>query len=264
MIMGSKGDRVQSAFGPQREKNLKNALAHMIGRDFPRMGGDRIRQLCAEMILEVLAAHLRPKEHLHHGQVLWLGVDINDPPTRSKRIADTHLIPVILDLSTDEDLQARIDRKPVEERRQIRAIRLCQQAYGQGALLSGTDLAELMSGDPAVLAGAVTAYERKTGKLVPRRATVHDIGSGITHKRIICWKRYAEGKTSDQIARETYHTVESVDRYLGQFDRVRHCRMQSMTAEETAYALNCGRRLVEEYLCIDLALEQAAEKKHAP
>ena len=88
MIMGSKGDRVQSAFGPQREKNLKNALAHMIGRDFPRMGGDRIRQLCAEMILEVLAAHLRPKEHLHHGQVLWLGVDINDPPTRSKRIAD--------------------------------------------------------------------------------------------------------------------------------------------------------------------------------
>ncbi len=97
--MRCKVDYVRKKFGPLREKSLKNALAHAIGRDFPRIGGDRIRQLCAEMILEVLEAHLRPREHMGHGQSLWLGVDVNDPPARHKRIADTQLVPVVLDLS---------------------------------------------------------------------------------------------------------------------------------------------------------------------
>ena len=234
-------------------------MAHVIGRDYPRIGGDRIRVLCAEMILEVVAAHLRPREHLRHWQALWLGVDVNDPPARGKRIADTHLIPVILDVSTDEDIQARLDRTPAEERLRTKAIRLCEQAYHQGALLSNADLAELMTGDASRIASALVSHERKTGKVIPRRATVHDVGCGITHKRIICWKRYADGKSSDQVARETYHTVEAVDRYLGQFDRVRHCRTQGMTPAETAYALNCSRGLVEEYLQIDRELKGAVE-----
>jgi DNA-binding CsgD family transcriptional regulator len=259
VLINPKLDRVRKMFGPLREKSLKNALAHVIGRDFPRIGGDRIRVLCAEMILEVVAEHLRPREHLRHGQVLWLGVDVNDPPARSKRIADTHLIPVILDVSTTADVEARLNRTPAEERLQAKAIRLCEQAYQQGALLSNADLAELMTGDASRIASALVRHERKTGKVIPRRATVHDVGCGITHKRIICWKRYAEGKSSDQVARETYHTVEAVDRYLGQFDRVRHCRTQGMTPAETAYALNCSPTLVEEYLQIDRELKGAVE-----
>ena len=109
----------------------------------------------------------------------------------------------------------------------------------------------------------MVSHERKTGKVVPRRATVHDVGCGITHKRIICWKQYADGKSSDQVARETYHIVEAVNRYLGQFDRVRHCRMQGMTPAETAYALNCGRSLVEEYLRIDRELTGAVDGENA-
>ena len=262
-MISPKLDRVRRMFGPLREKNLRNALAHVIGRDFPRIGGDRIRELCAEMILEVVGAHLRPREQLRHGQALWLGVDVNDPPSRGKRTADMDLVPVVLDLSTDEDILARLDRAPVGERLRMRAVRLCEQAYRQGALLSNADLAELMTGDASRIASVLTSHERKTGKVIPRRATVHDVGCGVTHKRIICWKRYAEGKSSDQVACETYHTVESVDRYLGQFDRVRHCRMQGMTPAETAYALNCGRSLVEEYLRIDRELTGAVEDENA-
>ena len=124
VVINPKLDRVRKMFGSLREKSLKNALAHVIGRDFPRIGGERIRALCAEMILDVVAEHLRPREHLRHGQVLWLGIDINDPPSRGKRTADTDLVPVVLDLSTDEDILARIDRVPVAERLRMRAVRL--------------------------------------------------------------------------------------------------------------------------------------------
>ena len=98
-------------------------------------------------------------------------------------------------------------------------------------------------------------YERKNRKVVPRRATLHDAGSGLSHKWIICYKRYVEGKSPDQIARETYHSLDAVDRYLGQIDRVRHCRLQGLSAAETAHILNCGVTLVQAYLQIDRELE---------
>jgi hypothetical protein len=253
--MSRQVDYVRKKFGPLQQKTLKNALAHRIGQDFPRIGGERIRQLCAEMILEVIDAHVRSRDRLGHGQVMWMGIHVNDPPRRYRRIADTRLVPLVLDLSTPDDVQARLDRQPGKQRLQTKMVRLCEQAYRQKALLSNCDLAELMNLGESSVARMLTAHERQTGKLVPRRATLHDVGTGLTHKRIICWKRYAEGKTSDVIAQETYHSMEAVDRYLAQFDRVRHCRKEGMTPEHTAFILGCSLALVKEYLAIDQELE---------
>jgi DNA-binding CsgD family transcriptional regulator len=253
--MGGRVDYVRKHFGPLQDKTLVNALSHCIGRQFPRIGGRRIRKLCAEMILEVVARHLRPREHLHHGQVLWMGISVDDPPSRGKRTAETELVPVVLDLSTSDDIEARIQRRGKMERQERILVRLCRQAHEQNALLSNCDLAQLLGIAESYVAHLLSRYEDRTGQVVPRRATVHDVGTGLTHKRIICYKRYGEGKTSEQIARETYHSLESVDRYLGQYDRVRHCRQEGMDAPQIAFTLNCSRSLVEQYLAIDRELE---------
>ena len=256
--MSREVDYVRKKFGPLLEKSLQNALAHRIAEEFPRIGGPRIQQLCAEMILEVIGDHVRSREQVQHGQVLWMAVAIDDPPARYRRIADTRLVPVVLDVSTPEDVQARLDRESRQQQLQRKTVRLCRQAHQQGALLSNCDLAELLNKNDGSVAAALTNYEQTTGQLVPRRATLHDVGSGLTHKAIICRKRYREGKSSDLIARETYHSMEAVDRYLGQFDRVRHCRQQGLSAEQTAYTLNCSLGLVQEYLALDLELEGKA------
>ena len=253
--MSRKLDYVRKKFAPLQDKTLHKALAHVIGKQFPRIGGPRILDLCAELVLKVVADHLRPREHIRHGQALWMGVSKDDPPRRHRRIADTDLVPVVLDLSTADDIQARLDLIPAIERLRRKAVRLCQQAYRQGALLSNCDLAELLSVNDSRIASVLADHERQTGKLVPRRATLHDVGTGLTHKRIICWKYYAEGKATDEVARETYHSPEAVDRYLGQFDRVRHCRREGMTAQATAFTLDCSLALVQEYLKIDDELE---------
>ncbi len=249
--MSSKPDFIRKRFGPLREKTLRNALAHRIVKEFPRIGGPRICQLCADMILEVIFKHMRSREHLTHGQTLWMAVSVNNPPANRQRIADSELVPVLLDLCTAEDVQLRIDRLPVPQRLLRKVLRLCQQAYDQGGLLSNCDLAELLNTQDSRIAQVLVEHERITGTLVPRRATIHDAGSGLTHKRIICWKRYAEGKEPHIVARETYHSLEAVDRYLGQYDRVRHCRLQGLTPEQTAHTLACSLRLVQEYLAID-------------
>jgi hypothetical protein len=255
--MSSQPDFIRKKYGPLREKTLRNAVAHRVAKEFPRIGGPRICQLCADMILEVIFKHMRPQDHVAHGQTLWMAVSVKDPPGHRQRIADTDLVPVLLELSTAEDVHRRIERLPGPERLLRKALRLCEQAFKQGGLLSNCDLAELLNRDDSQIAHVLAQHERLTNTVVPRRATLHDVGTGLTHKRIICWKRYAEGKEPHIVARETYHSLEAVDRYLGQYDRVRHCRLQGLTPEQTAHTLACGLPLVKEYLAIDDLLEKS-------
>ena len=243
-------DFLRKKFAPMREKTLKHALAQRLRKDFPRLGGDRILNLCAEMILELVREHLRPLASVEHGQVVWMAVSRQDPPARGKRIAHTDLIPVVLNLITVQDIDAILARQPAQERLRRKALRLCEEACAQGALLSNCDLALLLNKDNSQIASVIVAHEREKQEVIPRRATLHDVGTGLTHKRIICWKRYAEGKSQDQIARETHHSLEAVDNYLGKFDRVRHCLEQGMNPDEIAFALNCSVALINQYVAI--------------
>ena len=258
--MANAPDYVRKKYGPLQDKTLRNVLAHRIHQQFPRIGGPIIRRACADLILDVFNDHVRPQSTLAHGQVLWMAVSIDDPPRRYQRIQETDLVPVILDLSVAQDVQCRIDRVAPRERLLRKAVRLSQQAYQQGGLLSNCDLAELLGTDDSRIAQLLAQHERDTQKIIPRRATVHDVGTGLTHKAIICWKRYAEGKEPSQIARETRHSLQAVDRYLGQYDRVRHCRKRGMDPRETAHILRCSVALVEQYLDIDRRLENSDDE----
>lgn len=253
--MGRNPDYVRKKYGPLRDKSLQNVLAHCIHKEFPRIGGPRIRQLCATMILEVVKTHERHRETVSHGQVLWMAVAADCPPKRHQRILDTDLVPVILDLSTPADIERRIQRKRPAERLLNKALRLCKQAYEQGGLLSNCDLAEILTTSDSRIAHLLAQHERDTGRIVPRRATLHDVGTGLTHKVVICNSRYVAGKEPSQIARDTYHTVEAVDRYLAQYDRVRFCKLQGLSSQETSRALNCTHNLVLQYLQINENLE---------
>jgi DNA-binding CsgD family transcriptional regulator len=192
-----------------------------------------------------------------------MGVSLNDPPAHGKRISHTDLVPVVLNLSTSEDIDAILARKSPSERLLSKALRLCRESHAQGALLSNSDLAELLSTSDGKISRLIAEHERRCQQIIPRRATLHDVGSALTHKRIICWKRYAEGKSSDQIALETYHSLWAVDNYLAKFDRVRHCIEQGMNAQETAFALNCSLGLVDQYIAIDNELKNSKNKRSA-
>lgn len=250
-------DYLHKHLKPMKVKTLRGQLCRTIRQTFPRLGGVRITNLLADIILEVVQSHLRPRDSLHHGQLLWLGFDINDPPARNKTAENVRLVPVVLDLWTEDDVEAHMDRVSPPERLLTRCIRLHQQAYEQGALLSNVDLGGMLGVSYSRISTLLAAHEREQKVVIPRRATLHDVGSGVTHKRIICWKRYVDGKSPDVIARETHHSLTAVDRYLGMFDRVRCCNQQQMLAHEIARVLGCTERLVNEYLAIDVMLARS-------
>jgi len=252
-------DPLRKSVKPLLDRGLRPALAQRLGQEFPRIGGPRILDLCAQMVLEVVEEQIRPLESLRHGQALWLAVDKDDPPSRNKTMKKTRLKAVVLDLSTPEDIEARLQHEAASQRHLRKFERLSRQAYEQGGLLGNYDLEQLLNVSAPRIGVLLSQHERETGQIIPRRATLHDLGSGLTHKRIICWKRYAEGKATPDIARETYHSDWAVDRYLSQFDRVRHCRKEGLTEQQTAYMLNCSLGLVREYVAIDEELQQRRE-----
>lgn len=247
-------DYLHKHLKPMKVKSLRGQLSRTIRQTFPHFGGMRITNLLADIILEVVESHLRPRDSLHHGQLLWLGYDINDPPSRNKTAENVRLLPVVLDLWTEDDVEAHMDRVSPSERLLTRCIRLHEQAYAQGALLSNVDLGGMLGVSYHRISSLLAAHEREHKVVIPRRATLHDVGSGVTHKRIICWKRYVDGKSPEVIARETHHSLTAVDRYLGMFDRVRCCNQQQMPSHEIARVLGCTERLVNEYLAIDAML----------
>lgn len=132
--------------------------------------------------------------------------------------------------------------------RRQRIQRLLLEAVEQGGAASQEDLAR-------ALGVAVRTIKRdcalltQQGVYLPTRGNLRGIGRGQTHKALIV-KRWLAGSTYDQIARQTHHSVVSVQRYVQTFTRVMELHQRGMAETEIALLLQIGQPLVAEYVTI--------------
>ncbi len=229
-------------------KTFKGALCHLLHTEFPGLFGPAVTRLFADKIDELYDRFHPDKDRFKLGQLFWAGVAIDDPPSRNKRIEDTRLVPIVLDLVTARDIdeaQVKGMRTPT---RRAKIARLFRQAYEQGAVLSLADVSLMIHINYSTLSRLVLEHERETGTTVPRRGTIHDMGRSVTHKRIICFKRLVEQKPTSQVAQETFHSADEVEYYVQSLRRIQLCRDSGMSPEEAAQATGHTLSLVREYL----------------
>jgi hypothetical protein len=234
-------------------KTFKSVLCHLLHTEFPGIFGPTISRLFADKIDELYERFHPPRSRFKSGQVLWTGVAIDDPPSRNKRIEDTRLVPIVLDLVAAQDIHEAQDKVLRSRTRLTKIIRLFHQAYEQGAVLGHADVSLLLNMHISRISTCVLIYERETGQLVPRRGTIHDMGRSVTHKAIICYKSLVEKKPTSQVAQETFHSPEDVEHYVQCFRRIQLCRDKGLSPEEVAQATGHSLALVQEYL--DLIVE---------
>lgn len=234
-------------------KTFHSTLCHLLQTEFPGTFGPAVTQLFADKINELYQRCHPPLSRVKVGQVLWLAVAADDLPARNKRIEDTRLLPVILDLVTRADIDAAIATRTRLETRAAKIVRLFRQAYEQGAVLSYPDVSLLLHLHTNTISRVVVEHEKATQETVPRRGTIHDLGRSVTHKAVICYKRLVEKKPTSQVAQETFHTPEEVEYYVQCFRRVQLCRDNGMSLEDTARATGHSLFLVQEY--VDLLQE---------
>jgi hypothetical protein len=231
-------------------KTFRSALCHLLTTEFPGVFGPAIAGLLADRIDELYARFHPPASRFRAGQMLWAAVAVDDPPSRNKRIEDTRLVPVILDVVTGQDIQEATIPKHAKKTRCNKVVRICRQAYAQGGVLSLADIALMLSMNMTTVSSAILEHERSGGEMVPRRGTIHDMGRSVTHKAIICFKHVVEKKPTSQVASETFHSPEEVEYYVECFKRVQLCRDNGMSKEDIALATGHSLSLVQEYLAL--------------
>ena len=133
--------------------------------------------------------------------------------------------------------------------RQLRILRLTEESYIQGGLLTQEDLGRLLQVSSRTIRNDIRELQRD-GNIVHTRGYDHDIGRGVSHKsRII--DLYLSGLTYDEIMRRTRHSAFSIKRYVYSFSRLLLLLSHDMAnVSELSRLLHQSERLTKEYLAI--------------
>jgi len=237
-----------STYDASKRKTFHSSLCHLLQTEFPGVFGPAVTRLFADKIDVLYEGFHPPRSRLKVGQVFWAAVAVDDPPHKDKRIEDTRLVPVILDLVTPQDIDNSSHGGRRVQIRRDRILRLFRQTYEQGGVLSYADVSLLAHIGMNAITAVVHAEQEATGLPVPCRGTVHDMGRSVSHKAIICYKRLVEKKATSQVAQETFHSAEEVEYYVQTLRRVQLCRDSGMGPEDIAQATGHSQLLVREYL----------------
>jgi len=131
--------------------------------------------------------------------------------------------------------------------RQLRILRLTEEAYHQGGLLTQEDLGRLLQVSSRTIRNDIRDLQRD-GNTVHTRGYDHDIGRGVSHKTRIV-DLYLSGFTYDEIMRRTRHSAFSIKRYVCTFGRLLLLLSRNMTnVIELSRLLNQSERLTGEYM----------------
>ncbi len=236
------------AYDASDRKTFRSALCHLLQTEFPGVFGPSVTQLFAQRVEDLFDRFHPDRSRLRVGQALWAAVAADDPPARNKRIEDTRLVPIVLDLVTAQDIDETIATGLRQETRSKKILRMFRQAYQQGAVLSYPDVSLLLHVQTSTISRTVLAHERQTKETIPRRGTIHDMGRSISHKAVICYKRLVENKTTSQVASETLHDPEEVEYYVQCLRRIQLCSDAGMTLEEISQATGHSKSLIQQYL----------------
>ena len=133
--------------------------------------------------------------------------------------------------------------------RQLRVLRLTEEAFDQGGLLTQEDLGYLLQVSVRTIRNDIGSLAA-AGNTVHTRGYDHDIGRGVSHKARIVGL-YLAGFTYDEIMRRTRHSVGAIQRYVTTFGRLLLLLEKGFTAVmDLSRLLGLSERLVGEYLAL--------------
>lgn len=241
---------LQATYHPMHYKTFEGALEAFFAQECPQLGGLRTRRVLVQTILSMVHEFYPKTSHLRQGQTQWVCVDKGETASYGKSMRQTRLKSVILDLVRTEDIDERAKGKYLKDIKKEAAVRLFKQADEQGGCMTNAEVAVLLKISPATVSKYLQQWEFEHDELVPRRGTIHDLGPTLTHKKPIIRKLFLEGKSVEQVARETRHSPEAIHRYIRNFKQVLLCQQKKLTEKETAFAIKISARLVREYYAL--------------
>jgi len=244
LLMDTIKDRFQ-------KRSLPNLLVHKFLTEYGYDHGPVIAQAIVEDILATIQQCY--PERIPPKTVVWMAVR-RDWRGQRKGLDLSHLVPVQLQMVTEKEIEllmapaSRRDRKACRVFNRTRYARWCFDAYDQGGVLTLLDLSLISGLSEHYVGELLREYEAETGKVVPTRGTVHDMGRSVTHKAEVV-RRWLRHESPAQIARDLGHSQRAVDRYIADFRKVR-LLAQKVPQAELPSLTGLSKSVVEQYIVL--------------
>jgi hypothetical protein len=254
-----------SPYGSISKRTFENAMLHLLKTDYGLLGGRRILQLLVEDTLALMEEFYPPQKRIGSGDLVWTcTADEGKKAEPGKPTEEYKTVTVKLPFVTETDLRDRTEKKVVKGKTRARArdrdkrrlTRMVKAAEKQGGLLTIAELSVILNKSYEVTRTYVREWEEETEELLPLKGYRMDQGSRPTHKRQIV-RLYEQGKEPPDIAHETRHSLNSVERYLSDYERVKMLLKREPDSKLIGTIIGRGERVVLEY--IELAREYHPE-----
>jgi len=233
-------------YSSAHDRFLKPAIVNFFEREFCGMFGPVVRENIADALIDLFNSLCPESSRLKPGQIVWNALDKRTRADSEKR----RYKPVILSLVTDDEVSMFEKGTSVSTTRKNVMARMIKEAYQQGAVLSTRDLSLLLVSNAAYLSQLRIEYEKEHKTILPHTGVIHDMGTTLTHKRIIVYKHVVEKKDPSIVARETNHSQLAVDKYLKDFNRVKTLVNDNKDINFIHHTTNIARPVIKQYLQI--------------
>jgi hypothetical protein len=228
------------------DRFLKPAIVNFFEREFCGMFGPVVRENIADALIDLFESLCPESSRLKPGQLVWNALDKHTRADSDNR----RYKPVILSLVTDQDISMFEKGSLVKQIRQNVMARMINEAYKQGAVLSTRDLSLLLVYAGSTLSHQRIQYEQRHQTILPHTGVIHDMGTTLTHKRLIVYKHVVEKKDPSVVARETNHTQLAVDKYLKDYYRIKTLVNDKKDIEFIHHTTNISKHVIKQYLQI--------------
>jgi hypothetical protein len=243
-------------FHSAHKRFFKPAIEDFFMREFPRFFGPNIISRIADELISIFEKNNPDIRTLKPGQLLWRAVHKDTRADSSK----CKLVPVVLTLIAPEDIAILEKTGSTRKHKQMVIARLMREAYAQDALLSTRDISLFLATQPTNISEHRISYEKEHHVTLPHTGNLHDMGSCITHKQQIIYKYVVEKKDTVIISKETNHTIEAVDHYLKDYNRVKLLFTDNKTPQYIKTATSLPIHVIQQYVSI---IKQYDEDKKA-
>ncbi len=226
------------------ERFAEPALMNFLKAEFPSLGGEKVRKLFVSELMNILDKFYYSNDKIQFGQMRWLALSKDTRPT----CESPKFIPVTLTIVSEIDIKKYCNGVNREEIVQDIIARLLTEAFEQDGLLSMRDISLILCYDNSYVSALRLKYEKRMKKILHFTGYDMDMGTAISHKTVIIRKVFLEKKEPLQVARETNHSPEAVQRYCLHFNKVKWCVENGMSKQEITIVTGMKSHLIDEYL----------------
>jgi len=231
----------KSAYDRSLEKTREQVFTNSLRKEFELSPAE------SQGVLDLAQRCLFGEAPSKLGQIRFICASVK--ARHGKPLKDQDLVEVSLSLDNGVDDLNVLRDQGSEALRQLKILRLTEEAYLQGGLLTQEDLGRLLQVSSRTIRKDMQALQAE-GNTIHTRGNDQDIGPGVSHKTHII-DLYLSGMTYHEIMRKTRHSSYAIKRYVSTFGRLLIMLNKGMdNGKEMSRLLGCSERLLNEYLVL--------------